>query len=135
MDRALNPNCATRMIQNRVQLQIKLCDILDEQVKAVAFPADPDLSFSKPNISRAFELQKWHLFEMYRMYPDRNVLKYENLKLTSASKVYFCKVPTWLGGMRPLRRECQNAKSSARSFTSFLSSLRRTRWTISQCTH
>jgi hypothetical protein len=90
--------CARRMIRERVDLRILLSEILDEEADAVAFPADPDLSFTKPNINRSFELQKWHVFEMYRMYPDRKVIKYENLKLSAASKVYFCRIPTWFGG-------------------------------------
>jgi hypothetical protein len=96
--RAYDTLCASRMIRDRVDLRILLSEILEEEADAVVFPADPDLTFTKPNITRSFELQKWHVFEMYRMYPDRQVIKYEGLKLSDAGTVYFCKIPTWIGG-------------------------------------
>lgn len=88
------------MIQSQVELRILLSDILEEEADAVAFPLDPDISFSQENIENIFKIQMNHLFGLYKLHPDRRVVKYDNLKMPHASKVYFCSVPTWMGGRR-----------------------------------
>lgn len=90
--------CARRMLQDRVELRILIGDILCEDADAIVFPADPDLTFKQENIERMYKIQMKHLFDLYSINPERRVMKYDNLNLPNASKVYFCAVPVWMGG-------------------------------------
>ena len=92
-----NKICARRMLHDRVQLRIMWGDILTEEADAHVFPADPDLRFKIDSIEKIYKIQIEHLFGMYKIYPDRRVVKYDKLPLPNASKVYFCAIPTWTG--------------------------------------
>ena len=92
--------CARRMLQGVVELRIMMGDILEEEADAVVFPLDKDLTFKQPSVEKMFKYQMSHLFKMYVDAPNKRALRYDNLKLQNASKVYFCKVPTWMGGAK-----------------------------------
>jgi hypothetical protein len=91
--------CARKMLQGVVELRILMGDIITEEAEGCAFPADKDLSFKQSQAEKSFKYQIAQLMKMFSDHPDKRVVRFANLKLDLANKVYFCKIPTWMGGM------------------------------------
>ena len=95
----LNP-VAQELIHGRVTLKVMLGDILDQEVDAVAFPADLHLRFRKESYQRSYQSIAHDLqskFNDPKVSTKPRALRYDQYNVRGC-KVYFCKVPTWMGG-------------------------------------
>lgn len=101
----------------RVEIRIILGDILNETGEAVAFPADPDFTFSKENLQNVYKIRMKQLFNHFELFPDKKVVKFDGLKVANFQKVYFCTIPTYLGRKRLVSKARRKLSTTASSLT------------------